>query len=92
MHGCGNAGLFEFFLQGFAVRNLNGVLGPGAGVLGFQIGCSDRGHGLSRFARNDGGRAPNGGVEESVVGVSYALTLNQFFVQHGQFGQEDGRL
>ena len=35
MHGGRNAGLFQLFLQGFAVGDLNGVLGPGAGVVGF---------------------------------------------------------
>ncbi len=85
MHGGGDAGLFQLFLQGFAVRDLDGVLGPGAGVVGFNIGCLDGGHGLPRFARNDGRK-------QAVVGVGHALTLGQFFVQHGQFGQQDGRL
>lgn len=35
VHGGGDAGLFELFLQGFAVGDLDGVLGPGAGVVGF---------------------------------------------------------
>lgn len=35
VHGGRDARLFELFLQGFAVRDLDGVLGPGAGVVGF---------------------------------------------------------
>lgn len=35
VHGSGDAGLFELFLQGFAVGDLDGVLSPGAGVVGF---------------------------------------------------------
>ncbi len=38
MHGGGDAGLFELLLQGFAVRDLDGELGPGAGVVGFDVG------------------------------------------------------
>ncbi len=35
MHGGGYAGLIQLFLQGFPVGDLDGVLGPGAGVVGF---------------------------------------------------------
>lgn len=73
MHSGGDAGLFELFLQGFAVRNLDGVLGPGAAVVGFQVGGLDGGGGLPRFARNDG-------VKQFVVGVGHALALGEFFV------------
>lgn len=86
MHGGGDAGLFELFLQGFAVGDLDGVLGPGAGVVGFQVWGLDGGGGLPRFARNDRKGARNDGFEKFVVGVGHALALGQFFVQHGQFG------
>lgn len=35
VHSGGNAGLFQLFLQRFAVGHLDGVLGPGAGIVGF---------------------------------------------------------
>lgn len=35
VHGGGDKGLFQLFLQRFAVWHLDGVLGPGAGVMGF---------------------------------------------------------
>lgn len=38
VHGGGDAGLFELFLQRFAVVHLDGELGPGAGVVGFDVG------------------------------------------------------
>ena len=41
MHGGGSAGLFQSFLQDFAVGDLNGVLSPGAGVVGFDLGGDD---------------------------------------------------
>lgn len=37
MHGGWDACLLQFFLQGFSVGDLDGVLGPGAGVVGFYI-------------------------------------------------------
>ena len=55
MYGGGNACFSKSFLQGFAVRDLDGVLGPGAGVVGFDVGGLDGGNGLPRFARNDRG-------------------------------------
>lgn len=41
MHGGRNAGLFQLFLHRIAVGHLHGVLGPGAGVVGFDVGGDD---------------------------------------------------
>ncbi len=41
MHGGRDTGLFKLFLQGFAVGHLYGVLGPGAGVVGFDVGGNE---------------------------------------------------
>ena len=38
VHGGGDAGLLELVLKGFAVGHLDGVLGPGAGVVRFDVG------------------------------------------------------
>ncbi len=92
MHGSGDAGLFELFLQGFAVGHLDCVLGPGAGVVGFDVGGDE---GYRRWIPAFAGMTFRGAgmtFEAFVVGVGHALALNQFFVQHGQFGQQNGRL
>lgn len=59
MHCGRDACLLQPFLYGITVLHSNGVLGVDAGVVGFDVGELDgghglRGHGLLRFARNDG--------------------------------------
>ena len=89
MHGGGDADLFQMFLQRFAVEDVDGVLGPGAGVVGFNVGGDDCGLYICFRVNRARGCGP---TKKGVVGVGHALALGQFFVQHGQFGQEDGRL
>jgi hypothetical protein len=92
VHGGRDAGLFELFLQGFAVGHLDGELGPGAGVVGFDVGGDE---GCRKWIPACAGMTFSGAgmrFEEGVIGVGHALALNQFVVQHGQFGQQDGRL
>lgn len=72
VHGSGDAGLFELFLQGFAVGYLDGVLGPSAGVVGFQVGELDL-----PFDRL---RANGVCAQQTVVCIGHSLTLGEFFV------------
>ncbi len=92
VHSGGDASLFELFLQGSAVGHLDGELGPGAGVVGFDVGCDE---GCRRWIPAFAGmtfRDAGMRFEEGVIRGGHALALNQFVVQHGQFGQQDGRL
>ncbi len=55
MHGVGDTGLFKLLLNSFSVWYLNCVLGPGAGVVGFQVGGDDGLTGTrGRFIREQG--------------------------------------
>jgi hypothetical protein len=76
VHGGGDASGLQLHLHPFAVGHLHGVLGPGAGVVRFDVGR--------------GGNA--GLVQQGVVALGHLLAQGHFFVQHGQFGQQDGGL
>lgn len=76
MHGGRNASGLQLCLYLCAVGHLHGVLGPGAGVVGFDVGRGDKA----------------GLVQQGVVALGHLLAQGHFFVQHGELGQQDGGL
>ena len=81
----GDTRLFELFLNSVSVGYLHCVLGPGAGVVGFQLGDQDGLPGSQGRVIGVRGLAP---TKKSVVGGCNTLALGELFVKHGQFGQQ----
>lgn len=76
VHGGGDACGLQLRLHLAAVWHLHGVLGPGAGVVRFDMGR--------------GGNACL--VQQGVVALGHLLAQGQFFVEDSQLGQQDGCL